>query len=413
MDKYNRKSTFKEYIQPLEFKVMSKMIEHEKIDKYVKKLDTMAFAKLFIFAQLHQIASLTDISLRIKNKKNVQKEVGMKSISKSQLSRKLGHIPPGIFQGILKHLIQKVHHEMGTKKANQSLGNVHLIDSSTVTFCLSQYRWADFRNTKAGVKIHQRVVFCDGNTVPDECIITPARPADMTQLAPLIVHGKDALHVFDRGYFDFDTFDKYCEEGIRFCTRLKENTIIHVIEEVPTEANSAIHREAVVTIGKMKNPLRLVETADSQGNPIKIVMNDAKVSAQEISDLYRSRWQIELFFKWIKQHLIIKRTYGRGPNAVRNQLYLAMITFCLTLLVKQKVGYKGSLWDLQKHLQLYWSNRLSRLIKALFKEPERSSRGRRKREDERIFEEIVYRYEQGDQALIDLYNDVTYDPTLL
>lgn len=413
MDKYTKKSTFSEYIQPIEFKVMSKMIAQMKTDQYVKKLDTITFTRLFIFAQLNQIASLTDLSLRVKNKKKIQKQIGIKNISKSQLSRKLGDIPPDIFQAVLKHLIQKVHHELGTKKATQSLGNIHLIDSSTITFCLSQYRWADFRNTKAGVKIHQRILFCEGNTVPDKVIITPARPADKTQLDSLIVHEKDALHVFDRGYFDFDKFDEYCEKGIRFCTRLKENTIIHVIEEVPTEPESTIHRDAVVTIGKMKNPLRLVETVDSQGNPIRIVMNDAKVSAQEISDLYRSRWQIELFFKWIKQHLVIKRSYGHGPNAVKNQIYIAMITFCLTLLMRQKLGYKRSLLDLQKHLQWYWSNRFPRFVKALFQEPERSSFGRQKRDDEQLFYQTLYQYEDWDYERIDLYNDLTYDPIYL
>ncbi|MCT1901610.1 transposase [Oceanobacillus sojae] len=85
---------------------------------------------------------------------------------------------------------------------------------------------------------------------------------------------------------------------------------------------------------KMKHPVQLVETVDSKGNEIRIICNDAKVNAQEISDLYRNRWQIELFFKWVKQHLVIKKLYGKSENAVYNQLFLAMITFCLTLLMK-------------------------------------------------------------------------------
>lgn len=212
--------------------------------------------------------------------------------------------------------------------------------------CLSQYEWADFRDTKSGVKMHTSIVFCDDVSYPNEVILTPARPADETQLDALIVSDKNVLHVFDRGYFNFKKFDTYCAEGIRFVTRIKTNTAVTVIEELPVDVSSPITRHAVVKIGKMKYPLQLVETLDSEENEIRIICNDAKVSAQEISDLYRNRWQIELFFKWVKQHMVIKKLYGKSENAVYNQIYLAMITFCLVLLMKNKIGYKGTLLEM-------------------------------------------------------------------
>ncbi|WP_390903365.1 transposase, partial [Siminovitchia fortis] len=111
----------------------------------------------------------------------------------------------------------------------------------------------------------------------DKLIITPARPADETQLDALIVIDKDALHVFDRGYYNFEKFDFYCQNGIRFVTRIKSNTNVHVIEELPVDPSSPITRDAVVKIGNMKHPLRLVETVDSRGNKVSIVCNDAKI----------------------------------------------------------------------------------------------------------------------------------------
>ncbi len=246
----------------------------------------------------------------------------------------------------MHHLIQKLHQILGPKKAEKSLGKIHLIDSSTLSMCLSQYEWADFRDTKSGVKMHTSVVFCNGETFPNDVIITPARPADETQLDALIVLDKNALHVFDRGYFNFEKFDFYCAIGIRFVTRIKTNTVVHVIEELRVDPSSSILRDAIVRIGKMKHPLRLIETVDSEGNNISIVCNDAKISAQEISDLYRTRWQIELFFKWVKQHLVLKKLYGKSQNAVFNQIYIAMIVFCLTLLIKHKLGYRGTLLEM-------------------------------------------------------------------
>lgn len=380
MDKYNKKSTFTEYLFPLALAlpVISKAVEVAKIDRYVKKLDSLKFLQLFIYAQLQQIESLTDISLYLKTNKKLQKEINLNSISTAQLSRKLGTISPDLLNEVFRHLAQLLHQKIDGTKANAALGKIHLIDSSTISLTLSKYPWAKFRKTKAGVKLHMRIVFCDGLTHPDKLVITPAKPADITQLSTLIVEEPDAIHVFDQGYFDFDLFDSYCEREIKFVTRLKENTIIHVIEEIATAPGSSITREAVIKIGRMKNPLRLVETTDTQGNPIRIVMNDANISAQEISDLYRNRWQIELFFKWIKQHFVVKKIYSQSEQALQNQLYIAMITFCLNLLFKQRVAYQGTLWTLQKHLKLCWDVVLSTFKKELFRKPTRKSKGRRK-----------------------------------
>jgi len=409
MDNNTIKTVFKEYIHPLDSKVIQKMIDHAQIDKYVKKLDVLTFTNAFIYAQLKNLDSLQRISDTINRKKTVQRLVGIESISKSQLSRKNGDIPPEIFQIILHHLIQKLHQVLGPKKAEKALRKLNLIDSSTISMCISQYEWADFRETKAGVKMNTSINFCDGVSYPNKMIPTPARPADETQLDALIVPDKDVLNVFDRGYFNFIKFDVYCDNGIRFVTRIKINTVVHVIEELPVDPSSPITRHAIVKIGNMKNTLQLVETIDSEGNKIRIVCNDAKVSAQEISDVYRNRWQIELFFKWVKQHLVIKKLYGKSENAVYNQLYLAMITFCLTLLMKTKLGYKGTLLEMFHWVRDCWSKSMTTFISVVFKEPERSSGGRRRLNHEQIFKETVAQFESGDVAHLD---DLTYDPII-
>ncbi|MBP1969888.1 transposase, partial [Virgibacillus natechei] len=148
---------------------------------------------------------------------------------------------------------------------------------------------------------------------------------------------------------------------------------------------------------------------DSEGNQIRIVCNDAKLSAQEISDIYRNRWQIELFFKWVKQHLIIKKLYGKSENAVYNQLYLAMIVFCLTLLMKNKIGYKGTLLQMLHWISDCWSKSMTTFISNVFKAPERTSSGRRRQEHEKIFEETLAQYESGDVLHLD---DQLYDPII-
>lgn len=407
MDNHTIKTVFREYIHPLDSKVIQKMIDIAGLDKYVKKLDTLTFINLFIYAQLKKLDSLKGISNALTRKKTVQRLAGIGSISKSQLSRKNREIPHEIFEVILRHLIQKVHQMLGPVKAEKALDKLNLIDSSTISMCLSGYEWADFRETKSGIKIHTSVMLCEEDVFPNKVIPTPARPADETQLDALIIPDEDVLNVFDRGYFNFKTYDAYSDAGTKFATRIKANTKVHVIEELPVEASSFITRHAIVKIGTMKNELQLVETRDSEGNKIRIVCNDAKRSAIEISDIYRNRWKIELFFKWIKQHLVIKKLYGKSENAVYNQVYLAMITFCLTLLIKNKLGFKGTLLEMLDWVRDCYEKQMSTFILEIFKEPERSSNGRRPQEHERIFEETLAQYESGDVLHLD---DLTYDP---
>jgi hypothetical protein len=412
MDKNTTKSTIGEYLIPLNTEYIFKYINFLNLDKYTKKLDTLTFSKLFVFAQMKQISSLTDISMKLGADEKLQKELTLESISTSQLSRKLSAIDPVFYELVFKRLVKKITQEYGIPKGTAALGKIHLIDASTISLCITQYRWAEFRNTKAGVKLHMRIVYCEDTALPDEAILTPAKPADKTQMDGLIVHDEDALNVFDRGYVDYRKFDEYCSEGTRFVTRLKGNATVAVIEERPVQTGSLIQREAVVLLGdpktyQMKNPLRLIETLDGEGNLVTILTNDMNMSVEELSDVYRKRWQIELFFKWIKQNLKIKRCFGQSANAVYNQIRIALITFCLTLLMKKKVAFQGRLLSIQKWLRHSWDEPFSTFIQKLFHKPTRRSKGRRKLEHERIFEETVHQYEIGEAAHLD---DLAYDP---
>lgn len=375
--------------------IVNKMAEQMELDKYVKKLRIIPFVKLFTYAQLKKISSLTDISLELNTTPILQKVIGLQSISKSQLSRKLSDISPNIFQAVLKHLIQKVRQKYGVVKGNQKLRKLYLIDSSTITLSLKEHPWAPKNRYTSGVKLHTRVVFYDDTTYLDDLIVTPARPADFTQLDALIVNIPGTFHVFDRGYFDFKTFERFCSEGIRFATRIKDNTIIHLVEEVPVPENSSIQREAVVFLGTMKHPLRLIETVDSEGNQIQIIVNDAKIPAEEVSTIYRDRWKIELFYKWMKQHMVLKTMYGKSQNAVHNQVYMAMIAFCLTLLLQADLMYKGTLLVLKKHIAKFILNRYPDLKEELFKPPSRTSLGRKIYDHEQVFKETLMEVEAG------------------
>lgn len=149
---------------------------------------------------------------------------------------------------------------------------------------------------------------------------------------------------------------------------------------------------------------------DSEGNQVTILTNDLTLSAEEICDVYRQRWQIELFFKWVKQHLVLKRLYGRSEAAVYNQLLLALVTYCLLVPVQLKAAHHGRLLDVYKCVRLYWDKSFALLVQALHKGSIRTSRGRRKLPVERIFAETLQQYIDGDTEHLETAD--TYDPIM-
>ncbi|GAW28754.1 hypothetical protein ULO1_13240 [Carboxydocella sp. ULO1] len=207
--------------------------------------------------------------------------------------------------------------------------------------CLTQYRWAEFRKDKSGVKLHLRLRLFEQGVLPDCAQITTAKYSDRTQMDNLVVEEKDVINIFDRGYIDYRKFDQYCKEGIGFVTRLKSNAVVYVQKELSVLPESEIKRDCIAILGwgssRMEHPVRLIETMDTEGKQI------LDMSAEEIGQLYRYRWQIEIFFKWLKQHLHVKHLYSLSQQAVENQLYIALATYCLLKIIQLETGFKGPL----------------------------------------------------------------------
>jgi hypothetical protein len=316
---------------------------------------------------------------------------------------------------LFRDLVRQVGIQTGFKPIRQELGRLYLIDSSTISLCLTRYRWANFRKTKGGIKVHLRLRLFKQGVLPDAAIITPAKVADKTQMDELVVEEKGVFNVFDRAYLDYKKFDDYCENGILFASRLKKNALVEVVKKLPVTPGSKIKKDCIVILGKdgftkMHHPLRYIETEDLEGNQIIIITNDFKMSAEEIGDIYRYRWQIELFFKWIKQHLHVTHFYGLTQQAVEMQLYIALITYCLLKIIQLKTGYKGPLLQIQRLLNTCLYEPFPFFVRRLYRKPERFSKGRRKIDHERIYQETLRQVIAGEAEHLD---DLTYDPVIL
>ncbi len=347
--KDTKKSTFNQLFKSVFH--FSSSFKNKEVDKYVKKFTALKFILLMSFAQLKQLRSLREISSNLEHEQ-LSQSIGLDSISFSQISRKQKAELMETVQSLFGEVIQQAGIKQGFHRVRQKLGRLYLIDSTIISLCLTQYRWAKFRKTKSGIKLHIRLRFLDNDVLPDTAIMTNAQKADRRQMDDLIAEDSDAFYVFDRAYVDYEKFDHYCRENIRFASRLKSNALVETIAEYPVSPNSQIIRDCKVLLGKpgltqMENLLRLIETKDSEDKPIVIVTNDFTLASEEIGEIYRYRWQIELFFKWIKQHLHIKHFYGIGQQAVELQLLIALITYCLLILIKQQTGYQGSLLEVK------------------------------------------------------------------
>lgn len=406
-----KNSTFNLVFKPIFNEKFLTALDTMDADKYVKKLKTTQMLELLIIAQLEQYRGLRDISNSLKNDE-LSKHISLESISAAQLSRRLRELPLEAVETLFKTVYQESLVKLGVNKATQNLGGIHLIDSTTISLCLSRYPWACFRKTKGGVKLHLRLKFVEGEILPDKSIITKAKSNDRTQMDNLVVEEKDAINIMDRGYVDYKKFDSYCADGVRFISRLKKNAIVEVIKEIPVKPGSSIIKEQIVYLGKdsitkMKHPLRLLEILDSEGNTIVIITNQLELDNEEISALYRSRWQIELFFKWIKQHLKVKHFYSLSQEAVQNQLLIALTTYCLLTILKIQAGYYGDLLTIKRLLQTCLYDSFQQFLKKLFHKEICYSKGRRRIDYELIYE-ITERQVMNEEA--EHLDDVTYDP---
>lgn len=381
MDKDTLKTAFGKWVAPLSSEILQNWKDTTSLDRYTKKLTTSIFLLLFVEAQLQKRKGLRSIMRMLQADEAFQQTLGITSISAAQLSRKNNELDPEVLQSICCDLISQLHRYQ--TPVSRSVGPVKIIDSTTISLCLNTYKWATFRKTKAGVKLHLRVTFAEpGIVYPDKAVITNAQPADHSQMEVLIDEA-DATYLMDRGYLDYGKYDDFCEREIHFVSRLKDNAVVEDIEAFDEPQSSDIQRDRVVILGKgnkrMNHALRMIETLDSKGNPVRIITNRFDLTAEEIGDLYRSRWQIEIFFRWVKQNLRMTCFYGTDENAVMNQIWTCLIAYCLLLLMKLDNGLKQSLTELMGLLITLMWKPWEKLERALNWKPSRRSIGRQKK----------------------------------
>ena len=337
-----------------------KLVKEENSDKFNKGLDSWTHFISMIFCQFSKSNSLRDISNGLRSATGNLNHLGVKKApSKSSISYQNKHRNWELFEKYYFKLLEKLSKEAGFKQVKFRIkSKIYLLDSTTISLCLSLFDWAKYRTTKGAVKLHTLLDY-DGN-LPAYINITDGKVGDNKGAAdiPLI---RNSVIVADRYYFDTSLLNKWDSNEVYFVIRLKENIKYKTIKEfeLPENRHEHILKDEIVELQgintKTKYPKRLRRIAiydQKNGQTIELITNQLSWTANTISELYRSRWQIEIFFKEIKQLLKLKSFIGTSENAVMIQIWTAMITILMFKFLKAIAKYSWHLSNLVSFLRL-------------------------------------------------------------
>lgn len=233
---------------------------------------------------------------------------------------------------------------------------VYALDSTTIDLCLSMFPWARFRTTKGGIKLHTLLDL--RGSIPSFLHITEAAVHDV-QILDILVPEAGAWYVLDRGYVDFARLYFLTQCAAHFVLRAKKNLKFHRRYSHDVDRSTGVFCDQTILLTGPRStelypdPLRRVRFHDREaGKKITLLSNHFRVSALTLAELYRCRWDVELFFKWIKQHLRIKAFYGTSVNAVKTQIWIAISVYVLVAILKKRLGIDHSLYTLLQLLSV-------------------------------------------------------------
>ena len=326
-------------------------------NKYVQHFTCWNQLLVMMFGQLSIRDSLRDLTSTIAAHTNKTYHLGFgKNVTRSNLSKANEVRNPQIFEDFAYHMIEVAR----KKRINTDFvidGKVYAFDSSTIDLCLNVFWWAKFRHTKAGIKLH--TLYDIETDIPAFIHITEAKIHDVNAM-DVIPYEISAYYIFDRGYYDLKRLFHINEISSYFVIRPKSRMRYKVIKDNNTKHNKGgilsdqeIELTAYTSNNKYPKKLRrVVYYAETLNRTFIYITNNFEISADQIALLYKYRWQVELFFKWIKQHLKIKSFWGTTESAVRIQIFTAITAYCMVAIVEHDLQLRRSTYEVLRILSV-------------------------------------------------------------
>ena len=354
---YSGATVFSQLMQQLPWRRFQTLVDRYQGDYKIKTFRCAEHFRVMAFAQLTYRESLRDIEacLRAMNPKLYHMGIHS-SVSRNNLSNANENRDWRIYAEFAQVLIQQARELYVNDSLFSDLdATVYALDSTTIDLCMTLFPWAHFRRTKSAVKMHTLLNLC-GN-IPEFILISDGKMHDVHVLDHIIPR-PGAYYVMDRAYLDFERLHTLHFQKAYFVTRAKKKLQFRRRYSHPADRTTGVICDQTVvltnyySIQKYPDPFRRIKYKDDKGRVLVFLTNDFTLPALQIAELYKSRWQIELFFKWIKQHLRIKSFYGTSPNAVKVQIWIAISTYLLVAIMKKRMKIDHSLYTILQILSV-------------------------------------------------------------
>lgn len=348
------KYIFSQMIEFLPQRVFDGFVAKYEGNKYVKHFSCWNQLLVMMFGQLSNRDNLRGLILVIEAHSQKKFHLGFgKNVTRSNLSKANEKRNSKIFEDYAYYLIDIAR----KRRANNNFeieGKVYAFDSSTIDLCLYVFWWAKFRTTKAGIKL--QTLYDITTQIPTFIHITNATVNDMNAM-DVIPYESEAYYIFDRGYVDYKRLYNVTRHTAYFVIRAKKNLQFQYTQMNPVNEKNGVMSDQ---IGKLTgfyisqfypDEISKVIYYDKETNRTFVYLtNNMKLTSEQIALLYKNRWQVELFFKWIKQHLKIKSFWGITENAIRIQIYTAVILYCLVAIIESELMIKRSTYEIMQIL---------------------------------------------------------------
>jgi len=355
---YVGKPLFAQIMDFLPWKTFHRIVARHGGDHRVRTLTCAEHFRVLAFAQLTYRESLRDIEACLSAQSSKLYHMGIRSaVSRSTLADANELRDWHIYAEFAHRLIDQARTLYVSEDLGMDLTNtVYALDSTTIDLCLSVFPWAHFRTTKAAVKMHTLLDL--RGSIPSFIHISNGKMHD-TRALDLLIPEPGAIYVMDRAYVDFLRLHRLHLAGAFFVTRAKSNLDAHRVYSSKADRSQGIICDQTILLDgfytqqEYPEQLRRIRFKDPETDKTLVFLtNNFTLSAATICALYKSRWQVELFFKWIKQHLRIQRFYGTSENAVKSQIWIAVSVYVLVAIIKKRLNLDASLYTLLQILSV-------------------------------------------------------------
>jgi hypothetical protein len=339
-------------------RIFDRIVENHQGNKYVRHFTCWNQMLCMVFGQLTSRDSMRDLMLSLEAHQSKYYHLGLGStITRRNLGKANEKRSYKIFEDFAYVLIEEARKSCYKDEFEIDVdGNIYALDSTTIDLCLSVFWWAEFRKHKGGIKLH--TLYDVKTSIPSFLHITTASVHDVNIL-DLIAYETGSFYIVDKGYIDFKRLYKLHLKGSFFVTRAKDNMRFkRMYSRTVDKTNGVLYDQ----IGRLETyysrkdypeKLRRVKYYDQNRDRTFIfITNNTDLQAEEIAMLYKKRWEVELFFKWMKQHLRIKSFWGTTMNAVKVQIYCAIIAYCLVATIGNKLKVDRSIYEILQILSI-------------------------------------------------------------